>query len=58
MTGNDKAFAHRWWILSVVGLAQLTVVVDATIVNIVLPSAQQATLGFSDASVSSTMIVT
>ncbi|MGW6903698.1 MFS transporter [Streptomyces sp. NPDC054940] len=38
---------HRWWILAVIGLAQLMVVLDATIVNIALPSAQQD-LGFSD----------
>ncbi|WP_329271939.1 MFS transporter [Streptomyces pseudovenezuelae] len=38
---------HRWWILAVVGVAQLMVVLDATIVNIALPSAQKA-LGFSD----------
>ncbi|MDF3144191.1 MULTISPECIES: MFS transporter [unclassified Streptomyces] len=38
---------HRWWILVVIGLAQLMVVLDATIVNIALPSAQQD-LGFSD----------
>jgi EmrB/QacA subfamily drug resistance transporter len=40
--------ARRWWILGVVGLAQLMVVLDATIVNIALPSAQRA-LGFSNA---------
>ena len=40
--------ARRWWILGVVGLAQLMVILDATIVNIALPSAQAA-LGFSDA---------
>ena len=34
--------ARRWWILGVVGLAQLMVVLDATIVNIALPSAQRA----------------
>ena len=39
---------RRWWILGVVGLAQLMVVLDATIVNIALPSAQRA-LGFSNA---------
>jgi EmrB/QacA subfamily drug resistance transporter len=39
--------AHRWWVLSVVSLAQLMVLLDATIVNIALPSAQRA-LGFSD----------
>src|SRR6202041_2702477 len=38
--------ARRWWILGVVGLAQLMVVLDATIVNIALPSAQRD-LGFS-----------
>jgi EmrB/QacA subfamily drug resistance transporter len=39
---------RRWWVLAFLGLAQLMVVLDATIVNIALPSAQQA-LGFSDA---------
>ena len=39
---------HRWWVLAVIGLAQLMVVLDATIVNIALPSAQ-TDLGFSDA---------
>jgi EmrB/QacA subfamily drug resistance transporter len=43
----DRASAHRWWVLAVIGLAQLMVVLDATIVNIALPSAQHA-LGFSD----------
>jgi len=38
---------RRWLILAVLGLAQLMVVLDATIVNIALPSAQQA-LGFSN----------
>ena len=40
--------SRRWWILGVVGLAQLMVVLDATIVNIALPSAQRA-LAFSNA---------
>jgi EmrB/QacA subfamily drug resistance transporter len=40
--------SRRWWILGVVGLAQLMVVLDATIVNIALPSAQRA-LVFSNA---------
>ena len=40
--------ARRWWVLGVVGLAQLMVILDATIVNIALPSAQHA-LGFSNA---------
>ena len=39
---------RRWLILAVIGLAQLMVVLDATIVNIALPSAQRA-LGFSTA---------
>ncbi|MEU9168730.1 MFS transporter [Streptomyces sp. NPDC048420] len=38
---------HRWWILAIIGVAQLMVVLDATIVNIALPSAQKD-LGFSD----------
>jgi sugar phosphate permease len=38
---------RRWVILSVVAVAQLMVVLDATIVNIALPSAQRA-LGFPD----------
>ena len=37
---------RRWLILGTVGLAQLMVVLDATIVNIALPSAQR-TLGFT-----------
>jgi MFS family permease len=39
--------SHLWWVLAVIGLAQLMVVLDITIVNIALPSAQQA-LGFSN----------
>lgn len=39
--------SRRWWTLATVGLAQLMVVLDATVVNIALPSAQ-ADLGFSD----------
>src|SRR5262244_958085 len=38
---------HRWLILVIVAVAQLMVVLDATVVNIALPSAQHA-LGFSD----------
>ncbi|MEU8934040.1 MFS transporter [Streptomyces sp. NPDC048409] len=41
------ASPKRWWILAVIAVAQLMVVLDATIVNIALPSAQ-ADLGFSD----------
>ncbi len=39
---------RRWLILGAVGLAQLMVVLDATIVNIALPTAQRA-LGFTTA---------
>ncbi|GAA2707173.1 MULTISPECIES: MFS transporter [Streptomyces] len=38
---------RRWWGLVVIAVAQLMVVLDATIVNIALPSAQRA-LGMSD----------
>ncbi|MBS1679172.1 MAG: MFS transporter [Actinobacteria bacterium] len=38
---------RRWWILAILGLAQLMVVLDTTIVNIALPTAQ-SDLGFSD----------
>ncbi|MGW3263658.1 MFS transporter [Streptomyces sp. NPDC001056] len=46
-TGEPRAAAevtdpHRWWGLVVIALAQLMVVLDATIVNIALPSAQRA----------------
>lgn len=37
--------SRRWWLLAVIGLAQLMVVLDTTIVNIALPSAQ-SDLGF------------
>ena len=47
--GHDNrlpaADGHRWLILFIVAIAQLMVVLDATIVNIALPSAQSA-LGF------------
>src|SRR3954471_23276452 len=39
---------RRWWALVVIALAQLMVVLDMTIVNIALPTAQ-ADLGMSDA---------
>jgi EmrB/QacA subfamily drug resistance transporter len=38
---------RRWAILATLGIAQLMVILDATIVNIALPSAQQA-LGFTN----------
>lgn len=48
-TPQDPHHARRWLILGVIALAQLMVVLDVTIVNIALPSAQ-ADLGFSDES--------
>lgn len=44
---TQSASSKRWWILAIVAIAQLMVVLDATIVNIALPSAQKD-LGFSD----------
>jgi EmrB/QacA subfamily drug resistance transporter len=44
---DDPHHERRWLILAVIGIAQLMVVLDATIVNIALPSAQED-LGFSD----------
>lgn len=41
--------SRRWWILAVLGIAQLMVALDATVVNIALPTAQ-ADLGFTDSS--------
>jgi EmrB/QacA subfamily drug resistance transporter len=45
---HDPHHARRWLILALIGIAQLMVVLDATIVNIALPSAQEA-LDFSNA---------
>ncbi|MGW0330278.1 MFS transporter [Streptomyces sp. NPDC003011] len=44
---SETAHANRWKALTFIALAQLMVVLDATIVNIALPSAQQD-LGISD----------
>jgi MFS family permease len=44
---SDPHHGKRWWILAVIGLAQLMIVLDVTIVNIALPDAQKA-LGFSN----------
>src|ERR1035441_10172508 len=47
---TDRMANHgrRWWILAVLGVAQLMVILDNTIVNIALPTAQHD-LGFSNA---------
>jgi EmrB/QacA subfamily drug resistance transporter len=41
-------YVRRWWILGVLGVAQLMVILDGTIVNIALPTAQHD-LHFSNA---------
>ncbi|MCU1642495.1 MAG: Puromycin resistance protein pur8 [Nocardia sp.] len=48
-TGDGRRGSHalRWWVLAVLGVAQLMVVLDATVVNIALPAAQ-ADLHFSN----------
>ncbi|AWW38918.1 Puromycin resistance protein pur8 [Streptomyces sp. AS58] len=46
-TASVNPDPRRWWGLMVIALAQLMVVLDATIVNIALPSAQRD-LGMSD----------
>ncbi|MFJ7276139.1 MFS transporter [Kitasatospora sp. NPDC098663] len=47
-TGHENADSRRWWALAVIAVAQLMIVLDVTIVNIALPSAQRD-LGISDA---------
>ncbi|MDX6655084.1 MAG: hypothetical protein QOH18_2478, partial [Solirubrobacterales bacterium] len=46
---HENDGSRRWWILAILSVAQLMVVLDATVVNIALPSAQAA-LHFSDGS--------
>ncbi|MFB7612980.1 MFS transporter [Kitasatospora sp. NPDC056181] len=45
---HGAADSRRWWALAVIAVAQLMIVLDITIVNIALPSAQKD-LGISDA---------
>src|SRR3954470_16479373 len=47
MHPSNPHHERRWRILAVLGLAQLMVILDVTVVNIALPSAQHA-LSFSD----------
>src|SRR4051795_75930 len=47
MNVHNPHHARRWLILGVIAMAQLMVVLDATVVNIALPSAQHD-VGFSD----------
>ena len=44
--GRDSAGSRRWLVLALVGTAQLMIVLDLTVMNIALPSAQRA-LGFA-----------
>ncbi|WP_449372703.1 MFS transporter [Arthrobacter psychrolactophilus] len=46
-TPDSKWAALRWWSMLAIGMSQLMVVLDATIMNVALPSAQ-LDLGFSD----------
>lgn len=48
VSDSEANHARRWWILAVLGIAQLMVILDNTIVNIALPTAQHA-LNFSNA---------
>jgi sugar phosphate permease len=48
-TAPPEQDTRRWWALAVIALAQLMVVLDATIVSIALPSAQRD-LGLTDGS--------
>jgi EmrB/QacA subfamily drug resistance transporter len=45
---ESRTGLSRWWGLAVIGLAQVMILLDTTIVNIALPTAQHA-LGMSDA---------
>jgi EmrB/QacA subfamily drug resistance transporter len=46
VTSSSSGRDRRWLVLGVIGLAQLMVVLDITVMNIALPSAQRA-LGFT-----------
>ncbi|MEU3273586.1 MFS transporter [Saccharomonospora sp. NPDC006951] len=46
-SAEQTSARRRWWALAVIGLAQLLVIIDVTIMTIALPSAQQE-LGMSD----------
>src|SRR5947209_15496885 len=42
LRSRATAAPNRWAVLALVGVAQLMVVLDATVVNVALPSAQRA----------------
>lgn len=46
-SGREGTERRRWLVLGLVGLAQLMIVLDLTVMNIALPDAQRA-LGFTD----------
>ena len=48
LSDRESNHAMRWWILSVLGVAQMMLILDNTVVNIALPTAQHA-LHFTDA---------
>src|SRR6202171_3928494 len=45
---DEANYGRRWWVLCVLGIDQLVVILDGTIVNIALPTAQHD-LHFSNA---------
>ncbi|GAB3918225.1 MFS transporter [Microlunatus endophyticus] len=47
MSAHSNRSTLRWWVLATVAIAQLMVVLDSSVVNIALPSAQKD-LGFSN----------
>lgn len=47
MTTAERAHHRRWWVLGILAISQLMVILDGTIVNIALPTAQHA-LHFSN----------
>ena len=47
MSENTAPSTLRWWVLATVAIAQLMVVLDSSVVNIALPSAQKD-LGFTN----------
>jgi hypothetical protein len=49
LTASHPRYERRWMALGVLVIAQIMILLDATVVNVALPSAQ-ADLGFSDAS--------
>ena len=42
MNAENRTYDRRWLILAILAIAQLMVVLDATVVNVALPDAQKA----------------